>query len=169
MKTRVQLWRRDKCETETSQIGDIFFCADWNEPQASCIVCLQNFHLAKLPSLRNRSCSSFSDVGVVFLSSHPLSCVFSLLKWSPVCFPCWNGLLCVFLAEMVSRLAPCWHFFCARLASPQGMRASKSTCLFGRAPSASKNVLKWAGNRNLGQIYEIKRWWIFSPECVCLN
>ena len=41
---------------------------------------------------------------------------------------------------MVSRLAPCWHFFCARLASPQGMRASKSTCLFGRAPSASKNV-----------------------------
>ena len=60
--------------------------------QASCILCLQNFHLAKLPSLRNRSCSSFSDVGVVFLSSHPLSCVFSLLKWSPVCFPCWNGL-----------------------------------------------------------------------------
>ena len=42
---------------------------------------------------------------------------------------------------MVSRLAPCWHFFCARLASPQGMRASKSTCLFGRAPSASRNLL----------------------------
>ena len=29
----------------------------------------------------------------------------------------------------------------SRLASPQRMRASKSTCLFGRAPSASKNVL----------------------------
>ena len=89
--TRQALEKRQML-TETTQTGNIFFCADLNEPQASCILCLQNFHLAKLPSLRNRSCSSFSDVGVVFLSSHPLSCVFSLLKWSPVCFPCWNGL-----------------------------------------------------------------------------
>ena len=159
MKTRGKLWRKDKCETETSQIGDIFFCADWNEPQASCIVCLQNFHLAKLPSLRNRSCSSFSDVGVVFLSSHPLSCVFSLLKWSPVCFPCWNGLPPGALLTLL---------LCPTCFSSRNARFQKHVPLWPSAFGKQKFV-ECAGNRNLGQIYEIKRWWIFSPECVCLN